>query len=225
MTFLELQTELNNRIAAAKVSGFWSADMKKQWINNAGERVSNYYRWKALECVFKTITKKDQEYYDYPDQENSPNEFQENSIYYMEIDGKIYDKRTWEEYQKVKKAGGDDKIFCSYDGLYFVNPTPDKNNIEIAVWGIRKWIKLVNNTDNPITPSELDEPIIKLALATCLQKERRYSEASAEIVEVEAPRDSKVPGSGGLLARLAAREEDEGPKGYIGRAKSTRWMK
>jgi len=96
--------------------------------------------------------------------------------------------------------------------------------LPIDIWGIKKWTKLVNNDDESILPSEFDEPIIKLALATCLQKERRYSEAAAEIAEIEMPANPRIEGSGGILARLAAREEDEGPKGYIGKAKSTRFM-
>jgi len=219
MKFSEFLTELNNRIAAAKVSGFWTDTMKKQWINTAGERVSNYYRWKALEYALKTITKADQEYYDYPEA------FQEDSIYHLEIDGDEYTRaNNWDDYQNYKANESTDKMFVSHDGFYFVNPTPEDANLEIALWGIRKWVKLVSDGDEPITPSELDESIIKLALATCLQKERRYSEANAEISEVEAPANPRVPGSGGILARLKAKEEEEGPKGYIGKAKSTRWM-
>ncbi len=218
MKLSEFLTELNNRIAAAKVSGFWSDTMKKQWINTAGERVCNYRRWKALEYALKTVTKANQEYYDYP------SEFQEDSIYYMEVDGKEHIGVSWDDYQNYKANGSTDRVFASHNSFYFINPTPIKADLELAIWGIRKWVKLVNNDDEPITPSELDEPIIKLALATCLQKERRYSEAAAEIAEVETPDDPRVPGSGGILARLAAREEDEGPKGYIGRAKSSRWM-
>ena len=218
MTFLELQTELDNRIAAAKVSGFWSSAMKKQWINTSGERAANYFRWKKLEYALKTVTKADQEYYDYPD------EFQEGSIYFMKVNGEEHIEAEWDDYQEYKEEESTDKIFSSHDSFYFINPTPTLADLEIEIHGIRKWVKLVDNADTPITPSEMDDAIIKLSLAICLQKERRYSEAAAEIAEVEAPRDPRVPGSGGILARLAEREEDEGPKGYIGRAKSTRWM-
>jgi len=218
MQFSELLTELNNRIAAAKVSGFWSDAMKKQWINNAGERACNYRRWKALEYALKTITKANQEYYDYPD------EFQENSIYYIEVDGKEHIEASWDDYKEYRESGSSDRVVASHDGFYFINPTPTEADLELAIWGVRKWVKLVNDGDESILPSKFDEAIIKLALATCLQKERRYSEATAEIAEVETPANPKIEGSGGILAKLSAREEDEGPKGYVGRAKSTRWM-
>jgi len=60
----EFLTELNNRIAAAKVSGFWTDAMKKEWINKAGERACGFRRWKVLELAKSTITKANQEYYD-----------------------------------------------------------------------------------------------------------------------------------------------------------------
>lgn len=218
MTFLEQQTELDNRIASAKVSGFWSSAMKKQWINTAGERACNYHSWKALEYALKTITKADQEYYDYPDA------FQENSIYYMEVDGEEYIGVSWDDYQNYKANESTDRVFASHDGFYFINPTPVVADLEIDIWGIRKWVKLVADADTTITPSELDEAIVKLALATCLQKERRYSEATAEIAEVETPANPRIPKSGGILARIAEQEEEGGPKGFIGTAQSSRFM-
>ena len=218
MTFLELLTELNNRIAAAKVSGFWTDTMKKEWINKAGERICDFRRWKFLESAKKTTTVKDQEYYDYP------SEFKLNSIYYMEVDGKEHIETSWDDYQDYKAAESTDKIFTSHNGFYFINPTPAEANLEIAIWGIKKWVKLVNDADLPITPTEFDESIIRLALSICLQKERRYEEAAVEKSEVEAIGTPGEPGTGGLLWKLGEREAEEGPKGYTGKAKSTRWM-
>ena len=129
-----------------------------------------------------------------------------------------------DDYQAYKAAGSPDKIFASYNGFYFINPTPTEDGKEILIFGIQKWTKLVNDADELILPSEFDEAIIKLALAICLQKERRYDEAIAERTEVEGVGTPGEPGTGGLLWKLGEREVDEGPKGYIGRAKSTRWM-
>jgi len=218
MNFSELQQELDNRIAAAKVSGFWTSAMKKEWINKAGERVCDFRRWKVLELAKQTTTKPNWEYYDYP------SEFKTNSIYYMEVDGNEYIEKSWDDYQAYKEAESTDKIFTSYDAFYFINPTPTESNLTIDIWGIKKWVKLVNDADIPILPSEFDESIIKLALATCLQKERRYDEATAEKSEVEATGTPGEPGTGGLLWKLGEREAGEGPKGYCGTARSTRWM-
>lgn len=217
MQLSELLTELNNRISAAKVSGFWTDAQKKEWINKAGERICNFKNWKDLELAKSTTTKGDQEYYDYP------SEFKPNSIYHLEVDGDEYDKKNWDEYQDYKAAESDAKIFTSHNGFYFISPTPEEADLSIDVWGYKRWVKLVANEDTPILPSEFDEAIIKLALATCLKKEGRYNEAQVEIAEVEAPANPRIEGSGGMLAKLAAREEDQAPKGYIGRARSSRF--
>lgn len=218
MTFSELLTELNNRIAAAKVSGFWTDAMKKEWINQAGQRICDFRRWKVLEQAKYTYTKKGRNYYDYPD------EFKADSIYYLEIDGKEYIKKSWDDFQAYVAAKSTDRVFTSHNGFYFVNPTPTEDNKEILVYGIKKWVKLVNDNDVPVLPSEFDEAIIKLALATCLQKEKRYDEAAIERSEVEAVGTPGEPGTGGLLWKLAEREEDESPKGYIGQVQHVRWM-
>ena len=218
MNFSELQQELDNRIAAAKVSGFWTSAMKKEWINKAGERVCDFRRWKVLELAKQTTTKPNWEYYDYP------SEFKTNSIYYMEVDGNEYIEKSWDDYQAYKAAGSPDKIFTSHNGFYFIHPTPTEDGKEILIFGIQKWTKLVNDADELILPSEFDEAIIKLALATCLQKERRYDEATAERAEVEGVGTPGEPGTGGLLWKLGEREAEEGPKEYIGKAKHVHFM-
>lgn len=216
MQFSELLTELNNRIAAAKISGFWTDTMKKEWINQAGQRVCDFRHWKVLELAKYTTTKANQEYYDYPA------EFKVNSIYQLQVDGKEYTKKTWTEYQAFKNTKSTEKIFASHDNFYFINPTPTEAGKEILIFGIKKWVKLVLDTDTPILPSEFDGAIVKIALAICLQKERRYNEAVAEINEVEAPASPNIPESGGILAKLSNRE-DEGNLGFCGLAKSSRW--
>jgi hypothetical protein len=203
MTLNELLTELNNRISATAISGFWTASMKKEWINKAGERICNFKRWKFLEKAKWTYSTANREYYDYPD------DFKANSIYYMEVDGKEYIEKSWDDYQAFKAAGSTDKIFANHNEFYFINPIPKVSGLEILIFGIRKWLKLTADTDKPILPSEFDEAIIKLALATALQKERRYSEATFEIGEVE--------GANGILAKIAEREDEE-TKGHIGKA-------
>ncbi len=218
MKLSEFLTELNNRISAAKISGFWNEAMKKQWLNNAGERVCNYYNWKALEYAKFTKTKVDGEYYDYPD------EFQENSIYHLEVDSKKYTKiKKWSDYQACRINESTKKVFCSHNGFYFIGPTPSEADLVIDIWGIKKWKKLVDNNDEPVTPSELDESIVKLAFATCLQKARKRNGALDERREVEAPANPRIEGSGGILARMIAREEEEPAGGFIGQAKCSRW--
>lgn len=216
-----MQAELDSRISAAKVSGFWSADMKKSWLNMAGQFVCNFKRWKCLELALTTQTHDSSEYYDYPDQ--SGTSFKRDSIYQIDIDGEEYDeehpgrqRKNWQQFQKNKKGGVDDEfIFANHNGYFFLYPIP-LDGKEMSLYGLRRWVKLVNNTDEPITPPEFDEPIIRIALATCLRKAKRYAEAKAETSEVIDPR-------AGLLQNLWEQEQDESAQGYGGEAKSSRW--
>lgn len=221
MKLSEFLTQLNIRIAAAKVSGFWTDAAKEQWIFEAVVRICNFRRWKGLELAKYTQTKDGHEYYDYPE------DFKINSIYYMEVDGKEYIEKSWDDYQVYKANKSTEKVFSSHDGFYFINPKPVEDNKEITIWGIKKPVALVTwkaEGDDSILSGEFDEPVIKLALATCLDKEGRKTEAIAERAEIETPANPRVENSGGLLAKLGVAEEVEGPKGYIGKAKSTRFM-
>jgi len=219
MKLSEFLTELNNRIAAAKVSGFWTDAMKEQWIYESVVRVCNFKkRWKFLELAKSTTTKANQEYYD------EPGDFKTDSIYYMEVDGKEYIKKSWDRYQQYKEAGSSAKIFAIHNGFYFINPTPTKADLTIDIWGNKKPVSLAiwkAAADDSVLPSEFDEAVVKLALATCLDKARRKDEAIVERNEVELPASPGIPNSGGILAKLS--EQEEGVVGYIGKARSSRF--
>ncbi len=108
--------------------------------------------------------------------------------------------------------------------FYFLNPTPVEADKTIDLWGIKKPVPLADwktAADDSVLPSEFDEAVIKLSLATALKKEKRYDEAAVEIAEVETPANPNVPGSGGILAKLA--DQEEGKVGYIGRARSSKF--
>jgi len=216
----ELRTALNNRISSAKVSGFWTSGQKDEWLNFALVRICDWRRWKFLELA-KTVdggSVADQEHYDYPD------DFKTDSIYYMEVDGDEYLKKEWMDYQTYKANESSDKIFTSHNNYYFIYPVIDEVGLVIDIWGIVKPTKMTSDEHTTGIPSEFDESVIKLAFAKCLKKARRTNEALIEENEVLAPANPRVEGSGGTLAQLAAREEDDAPKGYIGKAKSTRFM-
>lgn len=287
MTLSELLIELNNRIAAAKVSGFWTDAMKKEWINMAVDRIVNFKNWKVLETKITATTIKNQEKYTHPAT------LKTNSIFMIKVDGEIYIKKSWVEYQDLKTKRVSDKIFSIYGGEIYINPTPTETGKTIEIFGFKRPLKLtmedyktgtvavtngspnvvgtntawtasmvgkrfrvdsngvwytilsVTNATNLvltenysgvtasgeaytigdllIPSTEFDEAIIKLALAICLQKERRYNEAMIEINEVEAPANPNVPESGGILSRLS-RREDEGDLGFCGLVKSSRWL-
>jgi len=300
MKLSEFLVALNDRIAAAKVSGFWTDIMKELWIYEAVVRVCTWKNWKDLEDSQTDSTIKDREYYTYP------TTFKTDSVFLIEIDDDEYIKVSWDEYRENKEASGSDKVFSIFAGKIYINPTPTAVGVEnIVMWGYKNPVEMptseiftvtiaspavftkvayglsigdslkftttgllptglvmgttyyiitagftvntfrvsttlggtaVNTsgsqsgvhkylTDGECTLSDkFNEAIIKLSLATCLGKGERKSEAVAEIAEVETPASPRIKGSGGILAKLAASEESEGAKGYIGKAKSSRFM-
>lgn len=300
MKLSEFLTALNNRIAAAKVSGFWTDAAKELWIYEAVVRICSFKNWKVLEDSTTDSTIEDREYYTYP------TTFEEDSVFLIEIDDDEYIKATWDDFREYKESSSSERRFSIFAGRIYINPTPeDAGTDNIEMWGRKKpsempasvaftvtiatpgvftktahglvagdSIRLITTgllptgltggtdyyvistgltanafqvsltvggaavdttgsqsgahkyiTDDESTlPDKFNESIIKLALATCLDKEGRKSEAVAERAEVETPANPRIPGSGGLLAKLATSEESEGPKGYIGKAKSTRFM-
>lgn len=220
MNLGELRGDLNNRVSSAKITGFWTDDMKDQWINQAGQRVCDFRRWKWLELALETQTRSGKEYYDYPE---APNAFKRDSIYQIDIEGEEYDsdqsgrsRVNWTQFQKAKQSGSEKKIFANHNGFYFLHPVPADGKV-MSLYGLKTWRTLESDEDEPITPAEVyDEAIVRIALATCLRKAKRYNEAKAELVEILDPRV-------GVLENLWEQENDESALGYGGEAKSSRW--
>lgn len=224
MTKAELLGDLNARISAAKVSGFWTDAAKITWLDAAGQRVCDFYRWPFLELALTTQSRDSKEYYDYPTDEG--NRLKPNSIYNIIIEGETYAKGmdgrrrvTWAMFQKKKNESDDELVFANHNGFWFLHTVPE-DGLEISIYGLKGWQKLANMDDDtePITPAEVDEAIVRLALAACLRKAKKYQEARAETVEVLDP-------AVGLLANLKMQIEAEAPQGYGGRAENSRWSR
>lgn len=221
MNLGELRQDLNDRISAAKVSGFWTDAMKDRWINAAGQRVCDFRRWRWLELALETQTNQSKEYYDYPDEVGFA--FKRDSIYQIDIEDEVYPPEqsgrlrvNWTQFQKAKQIGDDSrKIYTNHNGFYFLYPVPENTKV-MSLYGLKRWKPLDSDEDDPISPPEYDEAIVRIALAACLRKAKKYSEAKAELVEVLDPQV-------GVLAMLWTQENDEAPQGYGGEAKSSRW--
>ncbi len=219
ITLAELIQDLDDEIAASAAQGFWTPAMKKDWLNRAGQKVCGFYRWPFLELAVYTTTRDQKEYYSYP---HGALRFKPNSIYQISIAGEDYPagqqgrlRVSWQQYVKAKQEESDEKIFANHNGFYFLNPVPTDSK-EMVLYGLKGWQELVNNADTPVTPTEFDDSIIRLAKAAALRKSKKYREAQAELVEVLDPQV-------GSLALLKNEIENEGAVGYGGEAQSSRW--
>lgn len=182
MTKAELLQDLNDRISAASVSGFWDNEMKISWLDAAGQRVCDFYRWPFLELALEKTTADSREYYDYP---TGAVRFKPNSIYQIDIEDETYGlnvqgrrRVNWAQFQKKKQENDGELVFTNHNGFFFLHTVPTDGKV-MSLYGLKAWQKLSGLTDDdePITPVEMDEAIVRLALATALRKAKKYNDA------------------------------------------------
>lgn len=195
--------------------------MKINWLDNGGQRVCGFKPWTFLELALERQTVDQREYYDYP---AGVIRFKPNSIYQIDIEDESYDvgmqgrrRVNWQQFQKKKQESDDEKVFANHNGFFFLHPIPSDDKT-MSLYGRKGWRKLggLTDDDEPITPPEFDEAIVRLALAACLRKAKKYDQARAEALEILDP-------NVGLLAMLWMEMEEDAAKGFGGEAVSSRF--
>ncbi len=227
MQFQEFLQDLDARIAASKVTGFWKPENKERWINKSVVRACNYARWKflskhATQAIELESGEIKENYYlpfDYKPggmiliKVYDP--VTEKSLKHFKIDNDSYHSKAY-EYTRVYTIVGDE---------YFLNlqelaedsglAASEMEGKIIDLYYKRRPVKLVEPTDEPITPEEMDEPIIKFAFSICLSKTPgRAKEAVKEIQEANS-----------MLQQIKDREEEEPQAVFKGQATSMRWQR
>lgn len=233
MQLQEFRQDLNARIAAAKVSGFWKDSDKDRWINKAIVRACNFARFKFLS---KHATQLSELNPDGSGKESYflPFDYKPGGMIFLSVDGEEYHKVGEQQYLSRKsdnKIGSTyhpsldivnpssqtdwrwQKIYALIGDEYFIDPVSTVAGKIIELFYKRRPVRMVEETDEPITPEEMDEPVLKLALATCLAKEPgRKGDGEKEVLEAHA-----------ILQQIKDREDEEPSSVFIGQAKSTRW--
>lgn len=214
MQLQEFRQDLDARMSAAKVSGFWKQADKDRWINKSIVRACNYARWKFLSKHASQLVEKN------PDgklKENYfvPFDFKPGGLIKVKANGEVHHKISEDEY--TEKSYAYTRVIAIIGDEYFLNLqelTDVKENDIIDFYYKRRPVRLVEDDDEPITPEEMDEPICKLALSICLSKTPgKQAEAQKEIVEANS-----------MLQQLKEREDEEPSAVYKGRATSSRWL-
>lgn len=192
-------------MSAAKATGMWSDADKKRWINKAIVRACNYAKWSFLSHHSTQLTEKDREAY------FLPFDYKPGGMMFIKVGGQEYAKASVENYQSGSHVW--DQVFCILGDQYLIKPIPVEDGKIIDIYYRRRPVPLINDTDEPITPEEFDEPIVKLVLAVCLKKiPGRSGEADKEILEATA-----------LLQQTKDRQDEVEPI-FAGRATSTRFL-
>ena len=194
-------------MSAAKTTGFWSEADKKRWINKSIVRACNFAKWNFLSHHSTQMTEKDIEAY------FLPFDYKPGGMMFIKVDGQEHAKTNVENYQSGKHVW--EMVFCILGDQYLVKPTPLEDGKLIDIYYHRRPVPLVNDTDEPITPEEMEEAIIKLALGICLKKEpNRGTDADKQILEATA-----------ILQQIKDRQDEEGGEaGFTGQATSSRFL-
>lgn len=207
MQLQEFLQDLNARMSAAKTTGFWSEIDKKRWINKSIVRACNFAKWNFLNHHSTQLTEKDVEAY------FNPFDYKPGGMMFLKVDGQEHAKTSVENYQSGNHVW--ERVFCILGDQYLVKPTPEEDGKLIDIYYRRRPVPLVNDTDEPITPEEMDEAIVKLALGICLKKEpNRSADADKQILEATA-----------ILQQIKDRQDEEGGEaGFVGQATSLRFL-
>ena len=194
-------------MSAAKTTGFWSEADKKRWINKSIVRACNFAKWNFLNHHSTQLTEKDSEAY------FNPFDYKPGGMMFLKVDGQEHAKTSVENYQSGNHVW--ERVFCILGDQYLVKPTPLEDGKLIDIYYCRRPVPLVNDTDEPITPEEMEEAIIKLALGICLKKEpNRGTDADKQILEASA-----------ILQQIKDRQDEEGGEaGFAGQATSSRFL-
>ncbi len=207
MQLQEFLQDLNARMSAAKTTGFWSESDKKRWINKSIVRACNFAKWNFLNHHSTQLTEKDIEAY------FNPFDYKPGGMIFIKVDGQEHAKTSVENYQSGNHVW--ERVFCILGDQYLIKPTPLEDGKLIDIYYRRRPVPLVNDTDEPITPEEMEEAIIKLALGICLKKEpNRGTDADKQILEATA-----------ILQQIKDRQDEEGGEaGFAGQATSSRFL-
>jgi hypothetical protein len=207
MQLQEFLQDLNARMSAAKTTGFWSEIDKKRWVNKSIVRACNFAKWNFLNHHSTQLTEKDIEAY------FLPFDYKPGGMMFIKVDSQEHAKTSVENYQSGNHVW--DRVFCILGDQYLVKPTPLEDGKLIDIYYRRRPVPLVNDTDEPITPEEMEEAIIKLALGICLKKEpNRGTDGDKQILEATA-----------ILQQIKDRQDEEGGEaGFTGQATSSRFL-
>ena len=97
----DLENELKAQLQSATNSNQFPSSRITTLIQNAYRRATSLFIWRALTKAVTTSSKSktegdDESYYDYPE------EFRTGTVYLIKIDGKRYDRKSYESFNKQK---------------------------------------------------------------------------------------------------------------------------
>jgi hypothetical protein len=160
-------------------------------VNRAYGKCAGLFRWSGTEGAKKTTTQTGIEYYDYPQ------EFRDNSIWRVEIDGVQWGESpdgspmAWEDYLEWRSnddnSASTDKKWANQKRRIFVYPVPTTATAVLAVWGQEVPDELSGDSDITIFSYSMPECNEAIALeAEAILKNQGEEEKSGQFRSAEA---------------------------------------
>jgi hypothetical protein len=191
-TFQELYEAVQDDLNILDADPLFPLAKVKRAVNRAYAKTSALFRWSGTEHAKKTSTQANQDYYDYPQ------DFRDNSIFRIEIDGDQYGEAPdgspmrFEDYLTWKSESindnSTDKKWANQKRRFFITPTPTSagsNNLH--VWGQRVPDALSADGDTTIFSYSMPEGNEAIVLeASAILKSQGEEEKAGDFRSVEA---------------------------------------
>jgi|TARA_Y100000034_G_scaffold52172_1_gene64094 hypothetical protein len=191
-TYLQIIQGVQSDLTIGDESPLFPLATVKLAIGRAYRKGAGLFRWPDLEDARVTSTKDGDEYYE------SPDDFQRDSIWRIEVDSKQYGEdpdgspMSYPDYLIWRadddNANSTEKKWAVHKNRFFIFPVPttdgDKN---ISVWGQRLADALSNDGDVTIwsyTMPECNEAVVLEAVA--ILKAKGEAQQSGQILSLEA---------------------------------------
>lgn len=174
-TRLEMEAELQKQLRSATNSNIFPSDRLTSLVQNSYVTATTIFKWLALARAKTTSTTAkgagdDDCYYNYPD------EFRTNTVFRVEIDGKEYNRKSFESYRDYRNrnpiGGSSKRIFSNYQRFIFVSPDTSVGTDNMDIWGIIQAPELSTGASETIFSNNADEgnmAVVKLAKAVALE--------------------------------------------------------
>lgn len=157
-----------------------------RWLSLAKDEAAARHEWPFTEGREEITSASSTEEYDYP------TNMKTDSLRYLTVNGKRYQKLLFEDYLKYKEDYGDGakKFYSDRNRILYINYLADDFGNSIVCYG---QVEVAGTISSASTTSvftmaepEADESIIELAYAKALNSDKMKNPTKARVVRIEA---------------------------------------
>jgi len=157
-------------------SGLYTDVILLSWLNTAMRWVASYRVWPFTEGRVSTT-------YTGAEEQTYPENFKTDSIRFIQIGGKRFQKTAFEDYQifREEQSSSADRIFSDFSRVYFVNPSAGISGTLTAYgqYTIKdlEGIDTANATPFSNTEEDMNEAIVEEMISYARLREKNVQES------------------------------------------------